>query len=124
MTSTMPIRVDGELFDVAKSVGATSSRSAAQQLSHWARIGRELEAAPAVRLREIQRVLSGEGEYDELSERAQAVVRANWDEQIAERAGDLNLAAEFVAAGRPWIEADAEGRARTIEVSSKKSNGT
>lgn len=37
----MPTRVDGDLFDAAKSVGAIASRSAAQQISHWARIGRE-----------------------------------------------------------------------------------
>lgn len=119
----MPIRVDGDLFDVAKAVGAVSSRSAAQQFSHWARIGRELEAAPAVSLREIQRVLAGEAEYDNLGERAQAVVRASWDEQIAERAASLNLAAEFTTVGRSWTEADAQGGVRVMATSSKKTSG-
>lgn len=107
----MPTRVDGDLFDAAKSVGAIASRSAAQQISHWARIGRELEASPATSLRDIQRVLVGETGYDNLGERGQAVVRASWDEQMADRRESLDLAAEFTQAGRPWSEADERGGA-------------
>lgn len=107
----MPMRVDGELFDAAKSVGAVASRSAAQQISHWARIGRELEASPGTSQRDIQRVLAGESPYDDLGERGQAVVRAIWDEQTAERRSRLNLAAEFTQAGRSWTEADDQGNA-------------
>lgn len=105
----MPTRVDLDLFDAAKSVGAVASRSAAQQLSHWARIGRELEASPGLSMRDIHRVLAGEEEYDGLDERDQAVVRASWDEQIAERVGQLNLAKLFTQAGRSWTEADEHG---------------
>lgn len=105
------MRVDGDLFDAAKSIGAVTSRSAAQQISHWARIGRELEASPGTSPRDIQRVLAGEAgyEYDDLGERDQAVVRASWDEQTAERLAGLNLAAEFTQAGRSWSEADEQG---------------
>lgn len=107
----MPTRVDGDLFESAKATGAATSRSAAQQINHWARIGRELEASPAVSQRDIQRVLAGDGSYDELSEREQAAVRAAWDEQMDARRTTLDLAAEFAAAGESWTEADADGRA-------------
>jgi len=103
------MRVDGELFDAAKSVGAVASRSAAQQISHWARIGRELEAAPGVTQRDIQRVLNGEATYDDLGQRGQALVRAIWDEKIADHVNALNLAAEFEHAGRAWTDADENG---------------
>lgn len=105
------MRVDGELFEAAKSVGASQSRSAAQQFTHWARIGRELEASPAVSPRDIQRVLAGQFDYDELSERGQAIVRAIWDERIAERREGLDFAAEFEQAGRSWTDADEHGDA-------------
>lgn len=111
MSSAVPVRVDGDLFDAAKVAGAVASRSAAQQINHWARIGRELEASPGTSLRDIQRVLAGQGTYDELGERGQAVVRANWDEQVAERLAHLDLAAEFSQAGRSWTEADERGNA-------------
>lgn len=103
------MRVDGDLFEAAKSVGAISSRSAAQQISHWARIGRELEASPSTSLRDIQRVLAGEAAYDDLGERDQAVVRAAWEDQFEERRSSLDLSAEFTRDRRSWTEADAEG---------------
>lgn len=109
MSSTMPTRVDGDLYDAAKSVGAVASRSAAQQINHWVRIGREIEASPGTSQREIQRVLAGEASYDGLGDRGQALVRASWDEQRAEGLAMLNLAAEFTEAGRPWSEADEQG---------------
>lgn len=60
---------------------------------------------------DIQRVLAGEASYDDLDELGQAMVRASWDERIAERLVHLELAAEFTKAGRSWTEADAQGRA-------------
>lgn len=106
----MPTRIDGDLYEAAKAVGAAESRSAAQQLTHWARIGREVEASPRTSQRDIQRVLAGRGRYDDLSETEQARVRASWDEQVAERIASLNFAADFTAAARPWTDADADGR--------------
>ena len=106
----MPTRVDGDLFDAAKSLGAVNSRSAAQQINHWARIGREFEASGRVSQRDVERVLAGDGSYDELSERAQAIVRANWDEQIAERIASLDFEAEFAESGEKWSQADAGGQ--------------
>lgn len=106
----MPTRVDGDLFDAAKSVAAVNSRSAAQQINHWARIGREVEASGRISQRDVERVLAGDGSYDALSEREQAIVRANWDEQVADRIARLDLETEFTDAGEIWSEADAGGR--------------
>jgi hypothetical protein len=105
----MPTRVDGDLFDSAKSLAAVNSRSAAQQINHWARIGREFEASGRVSQRDVERVLAGDGSYDELGEREQAIVRASWDEQIAARIASLDLAAEFAESGESWSEADEAG---------------
>lgn len=106
----MPTRVDGDLFDAAKSVGAVNSRSAAQQINHWARIGREFEASGRVSQRDVERVLAGDGSYDALSEREQAIVRADWDEQVAARIAALDFEAEFTESGESWSEADEAGR--------------
>jgi len=48
MATTSPTRVDDDLYASAKLVGEVMSRSAAQQLARWARIGRELEASGTV----------------------------------------------------------------------------
>lgn len=107
--STMPTRIDGDLFEAAKASGALMSRSAAQQLSHWARLGRELEAARNVSHKDIERVLAHKAPYDSLTEPAQSVVRTAWDERIDEARDLLDLEAEFIASGETWSEADADG---------------
>ena len=109
MATTSPTRVDDELYASAKAVGAVMSRSAAQQLAHWARVGRELEASGSISARDIARVLAGD-DYDSLSAEDQAVVRAAWAERIAARLADLDLEAEFVAEGHATVvELDEHG---------------
>ncbi|WP_195168528.1 hypothetical protein [Mycobacteroides abscessus] len=49
------------------------------------------------------------GTYDDLSDREQAIVRAEWDHRIAQRRGELDLEAEFTAAEEPWSESDDDG---------------
>lgn len=107
--ATMPTRIDQALFEAAKAAGELHSRSAAQQLDHWARVGRELEASPAVTHDEIARVLAGQAAYDTLDDRGQAFVRVAWNQQVAGRIAGLDLTAELDAAGQPWAEADADG---------------
>lgn len=120
----MPMRVDGDLFEAAKSIGAIASRSAAQQLNHWARIGRELENSPGTSARDIQRVLAGEPgiTYDNLSEHDQAVVRASWDEAIEEKRSKLNYAKRFASEGSSWSGLDESGNV-VIYNADKASNG-
>ena len=107
--ATIPTRISNELFAQAQATGRLSSRSGAQQIDHWARIGRELESSPAINNRDIERVLAGDGAYDSLSEREQAVVRASWEERIDSGIAALNFEEEFTEAGRSWTEADPEG---------------
>jgi hypothetical protein len=107
--ATMPTRIDGDLFEAAKAAGLVHSRSAAQQLDHWARIGRELEASPSVTHDTVERVLTGKAAYDEVDDRSQAVVRAAWNEDVAARISALDLTERLEASGTTWAEADANG---------------
>ncbi len=65
--------------------------------------------SPQVNHRAIRQVLSGEGSYDELGQREQAVVRGAWTERIAERRSSLNYGATFRASGQAYSEADEDG---------------
>lgn len=107
--ASMPTRIDGDLFEAAKAAGRLHSRSAAQQLAHWARIGRQFEASPNVTHDAINRVLSGQLAYDDIDEDAQAAVRATWDEGIAARIAGLDFTKRLEASGLPWAEADPDG---------------
>ena len=57
MATTSPTRIDDDVFESARHFGATMSRSASQQVTHWARIGRELEAGASVSPREIAKAV-------------------------------------------------------------------
>jgi len=110
MATTSPTRIDDELYASAKIVGPLMSRSAAQQIAHWARIGRELETADSVSHRDIADVLAARRHYDELNTQEQAVVRAEWAERMDARRDALDLAREFSDQGRSYVELDEDGQ--------------
>ena len=103
-----PTRLDEDLYASAKAVAEVMSRSTAQQLSHWARLGREVEAS-GLTVSVARQVLAGRASYDEVSPTAQAMVRATWDEQFAQSVAELDLSSEFAAEGRSWVELDEDG---------------
>ncbi|MCP4223016.1 MAG: hypothetical protein GY773_06715, partial [Actinomycetia bacterium] len=41
MKASTPIRIDAELYASAADAASLMSRSTAQQVAHWARVGRE-----------------------------------------------------------------------------------
>ena len=108
--SSKPIRLDAEIVEAAKRVAPLMSRSVAQQLSHWARLGRQLETSPEVSFDDVLRVLEGEGEYDTLSAEAQALVRSLWSVRAEERRRSLRLDLRFEATGVRYAELDDAGQ--------------
>lgn len=129
MASTSPARIDDDLYASAKLAGTAQSRSASQQVVHWARIGREIEASESISAKEIGAVLAGARSYDSLGPREQAVVRAEWTARMDELRASVDLAASFRDAGQTWVELDdagnvverggAKGRARKVAAAKK-----
>jgi hypothetical protein len=109
VATTSPARIDDDLYASAKLAGEALSRSASQQVGHWARIGRELEASATTSQRDIAAVLVGAQRYDSLTSQEQAIVRAEWAERMALRRGHLDLAEDFEAAGEGYAELDEHG---------------
>ena len=109
MATSSPIRIDDDVHASARLMASVMSRSTAQQVAHWARIGRELETSRSVSQQAIARVLECEAAYDELDAEEQAVVRAEWVEHMAKRREALDLAAEFITQGRSFVELDEGG---------------
>jgi len=109
MKTSTPIRIDRELLAAAKCVAPTMSRSATQQIVHWARIGKEIEASPQVSIGRIAEVLRGGESYDALESEEQAVVRAYWSERMAGLRDTLRLDQDFAAAKLPYVELAEDG---------------
>ncbi len=109
MATTSPARIDDDLYASAKLAGVIESRSASQQVIHWARIGRELEASASISHRDIGEVLAGSRSYDLLGTKEQAIVRAQWSARMDTLREALNLSKQFAAYGRAWVELDDDG---------------
>jgi hypothetical protein len=105
-----PVRIDADLYAAATEAAPVMSRSASQQIAHWARIGREIESSAALSVSDIAEVLRNARSYDNLGSEEQAVVRAFWRERMARLRDGLRLDLKFAAAGRPYVELDEEGR--------------
>ena len=113
MTTTSSIRIDDDVHASACIVAPVMSRSTAQQVAHWARIGRELERSPNVSHADISKVLAGSSSYDDLNDHEQAIVRAQWREAMTERVAQVDLSAEL--AGRSYAELDEDGNPVIVE---------
>lgn len=107
--TTSSARVDTDVLEAAKAAAAAASRTASQQLSYWARLGKQVEEAHGLNPRAIARVLAGKASYDDLGEYDQAAVRAAWDEQVGDRISGLDLEKQFLEDGESWAEADEQG---------------
>src|SRR5436190_22301214 len=105
-----PVRLDPELIRSAEMVAPMMSRSVAQQVTHWARIGRELEAGGEVSMARIADVLRGRRRYDRLSGEEQGFVRAEWARRIEILRQGLRLDVVFADASHRYAELDSSGR--------------
>ena len=54
-------RVAADLVDSAAAEGARQSRSAKQQLDHWARVGRAVSSQHTASRRRVEAALAGQG---------------------------------------------------------------
>lgn len=112
---TYPLRLESSLTRSAEQVASRMSRSVPEQIAHWARIGRELERSPDVSLASIRNVLDGAAEYDALSPREQAIVRAAWIERMSALRADLRLDRPAGKGVFRYAELDDRGRVTVRE---------
>jgi hypothetical protein len=99
-----PLRLDADLVNEAGAEAPSMSRSVAQQIAHWARLGRELERSPDLSMKAVTDTLAGRARYDALTAKEQAVVRAHWDERMRLLRDALDLEHEFSATGYRFAE--------------------
>lgn len=108
--SSSPTRLPDDVYDAASAVAPSNSRSTAQQIAHWARIGREFERAHSADLRDIEAVLSGTRSYDDLTDREQAIARTRITEREEELRKSLNFEEEFQGQGiDSWVAGTPDG---------------
>src|SRR5258708_35639954 len=78
-------RFAADLLDSAAAEGARQSRSAKQQLDHWARVGRAVSSQHTAARRRVEAALAGDVELRELSAGEGVVLNAEIAAAIQER---------------------------------------
>src|ERR1700733_11163043 len=102
-------RVAADLVDSAAAEGARQSRSAKQQLDHWARVGRAVSSQQSAARRRVESALAGDVELGELSVEEGVVFNAEIAAAVQEGLADANYGAVLAGRGITTVALNAAG---------------
>jgi ParD-like antitoxin of type II bacterial toxin-antitoxin system len=89
-TADRVTRFAADLLDSAAAEGARQSRSAKQQLDHWARVGRAVSSQHTAARRRVEAALAGDLELGELTVEEGVVFNAEVAASIQENLANSN----------------------------------
>lgn len=98
-TTDRVTRVAADLMDSAAVEGARQSRSAKQQLDHWARVGRAVTSHQTAARRRIEAALAGELDTRDLTDDEGLVFNAEISAAIEESLATTNYGKTLAAQG-------------------------
>lgn len=102
-------RIAADLMDSAAAEGARQSRSAKQQLDHWARVGRAVSSQHSVARRKVEAALAGDVHPRELTDEEGVVFNAETSAAIQERLASTDYGAVLAARGVTTVALDDDG---------------
>ena len=109
-TADRVTRIAADLMDSAAAEGARQSRSAKQQLDHWARVGREVSSRHSAARRRVEAALAGELDVTELSEEEGVVFNAEISAAIQESLADDDYGQALAASGITTVALNEDGQ--------------
>jgi hypothetical protein len=108
-TADRVTRVAADLMDSAAAEGARQSRSAKQQLDHWARVGRAVSTQQTTARRRVEAALAGDLELRELSVEEGVVFNAEIAAAIQENLAESNYGKILAERGITTVALDENG---------------
>ena len=108
-TADRPTRFAVDLLESAAVEGERDSRSAKQQLDHWARVGRAVSLHESAARRRVEAALAGELPLGDLSPEERVVANAEIDVAIQTRARSLSFGDVLAAEGVVTVALDEAG---------------
>ncbi|MCV7056498.1 TA system antitoxin ParD family protein [Mycolicibacterium gilvum] len=108
-TADRVTRVAADLMDSAAAEGARQSRSAKQQLDHWARVGRAVSTQHSVARRKVEAALAGDVPLRDLTDEEGVVFNAEISAAIQERLVSADYGAVLAARGVTTVALDEDG---------------
>ena len=103
-------RVAADLMDSAAAEGARQSRSAKQQLDHWARVGRAVSASQNSARRKVEAALAGEIPLRDLDAEQGVVFNAEITAGIEESLQRTDYGAALAARGIITVALNDDGK--------------
>jgi hypothetical protein len=103
-------RFAADLFDDAAAEGARQSRSAKQQLDHWARVGRAVSSSQTVASGRVQAALTGRLQMGELTVEEGVAFNAEVSTAIEENLATTHYGQLLAAEGVTTVALDDKGR--------------
>ncbi|HSU34168.1 MAG TPA: hypothetical protein VLJ88_00770 [Propionibacteriaceae bacterium] len=103
-------RFAADLFDAAAAEGARQSRSAKQQLDHWARVGRAVTSYESAARRRVEAALTGQLPLAALTAEEGVAFNAEVAAAIEENLVATDYGSALAAEGITTVALDDEGR--------------
>ena len=105
-------RFAADLVDAAAAEGARESRSAKQQLDHWARVGRAVSQTESTARRRIEAALAGTLPMRELTAEEGVVFNAEISAAVEENLAGTHYGRILAAEGVTTVALDEHGQLR------------
>src|SRR6478736_174697 len=102
-------RVAADLMESATTEGARQSRSAKQQLDHWARVGRAVSSQQTAARRRVESALAGDLELRELSVEEGVVFNAEIAAAVQEKVAESNYGKLLAERGITTVALNEDG---------------
>ena len=102
-------RVAADLMESATVEGARQSRSAKQQLDHWARVGRAVSSHQTASRHRVEAAMAGELDLDDLTSQEGAVFNAEISAAIEESLAGTNYGDVLSARGITLVALNDDG---------------
>jgi ParD-like antitoxin of type II bacterial toxin-antitoxin system len=109
MVADRVTRVAADLLDSAAAEGARQSRSAKQQLDHWARVGRAVSSQQTAARRRVESALSGELDLAALNSEEGVVFNAEIAAAIQENLAQSNYGQVLARRGVTTVALNDDG---------------
>ncbi|KAB7755003.1 MULTISPECIES: TA system antitoxin ParD family protein [Mycobacteriaceae] len=103
-------RVAADLFEAAAAEGARQSRSAKQQLDHWARVGRAVSTQHTASRRRVEAALAGQIDVAVLNTEEGVVFNAEVSASIEESLARTDYGAVLASRGITTVALDEDGQ--------------
>lgn len=108
-TADRVTRVAADLMESAAAEGSRQSRSAKQQLDHWARVGRAVSSQHSAARRKVEAALAGDAPLSLLSAEEGVVFNAEIAASVEENLASADYGATLAARGITTVALDDNG---------------